>query len=179
MNSSIYLQSFIDLLSKSEKKDYTSIIRNFDFDKVDFSTLENWSFGTYTRNCFYRDENFELILICWDKNQKTKIHDHDGNDCWVYLLEGELTEEFYELDKDEKLHLKVTNTLQSKQITKSGNRAGFHRLKTKLSKRAMSLHVYAKPIDKSRYYDETLDKLVEKELSYCSYKPLNILENIN
>ncbi|MCB0399740.1 MAG: cysteine dioxygenase family protein, partial [Winogradskyella sp.] len=82
-------------MSKSSKEDYTEILLNFNFEDIDFSEIEYWEPQCYTRNCFYKDDNFELILICWDKGQKTAIHDHDGEDCWVYLLEGKMEEDFY------------------------------------------------------------------------------------
>lgn len=158
------IQTLIDQLSESKKKDYSLILNNFDFDKVDFREIENWSPNGYTRNCFYRDEYFELILICWDKGQETAIHDHDGKDCWVYLLEGEMEEDFYKLNEDGKLTLSLTKTLQINELTKSDKLSRFHRLRIISEKRAMSLHVYAKPIKQSAVYDDGLGQLIEKKL---------------
>lgn len=175
MNPQTYIRALIDQLSESKKKDYSKILKNFDFSKVDFCDIENWLPNTYTRNCFYRDDYIELILICWDREQKTAIHDHDGEDCWVYLLEGEMEEDFYRLEENGKLRLTSTKILQTNQLTKSDQFSGFHRLRITSEKRALSLHVYAKPIEQSQTYDEMSGKLIKKKLNYCSYKPIKSL----
>lgn len=179
LNSKDHIQRFIDLLSEADKKDYTSIIKNFDFGLIDFSPYENWTTKHYTRNCFYRDDRFELLLICWEKGHQTSIHDHNGEDCWVYVLQGKMEEEFYTLKNDGGLKLRSVNSLNPKMLTKSGNGNGFHRLKNDSGQRSLSLHVYAKPIEQSRFYDENLGKLVEKNLSYDTYKPLESEIKIN
>lgn len=170
MKTQEHIHSLINLLSKSSKEDYTEILLNFNFDAIDFSEIEFWEPQCYTRNCFYKDENFELILICWDKGLQTAIHNHDGEDCWVYLLEGELEEDFYQLDENEQLKYCSTNNLKPKQVTKSEELKDFHRLRNGEKARAMSIHVYAKPIEQSLTYDERLGKLVDKKLKYDTFK---------
>lgn len=177
MNSNAHIKRFIGLLSETTKENYSAIIESFDFGKIDFRRYENWELNNYTRNCFYCDECFELILICWDVGQQTAIHDHDGEDCWVYLLEGEMEEEFYKLNEDNQPILSHSQTLLQNQLTKSTNDSGFHRLKNSSKKRSVSLHIYAKPIEKSQFYDEEQEMLIEKRLSYDTYYPiLNLIE---
>ncbi|MCB0399739.1 MAG: hypothetical protein KDD26_08995, partial [Winogradskyella sp.] len=48
--------------------------------------------------------------------------------------------------------------------------SGFHRLRNSKSSRALSLHVYAKPIEQSLTYDESVGKLVDKKLKYDTFK---------
>lgn len=173
MDSITHIQQFVDLLSKSAKEDYTRIIKNFDFAKIDFYQFENWQSSCYTRNCFYRDPNFELILICWDKGTRTAIHDHDGEECWVYLLDGQMEEEFYNLSNNDELELLSSKSLKAKQLTKSSRSVGFHRLKNSSLTRSMSLHIYAKPIVKSRFLDEESGIIKEKKLTYNTFKPFD------
>lgn len=172
MNTQKHIHTLIDILSNSPKKDYTDILLNFDFRDIDFSEIEHWKAYNYTRNCFYKDENFELILICWDKGLQTAIHNHDGEDCWVYLLEGEIEEDFYRLNDNEQLEFCGTNVIEKGQVTKSEELKDFHRLRNSVKNRALSLHVYAKPIEQSLTYDESLDKLVDKKLKYDTYKSI-------
>ncbi len=170
MNTQEHIHALIDVLSHSSKEDYTEILLSFNFQDIDFSEIENWKPHSYTRNCFYKDENFELILICWDKGQKTAIHNHNGEECWVYLLEGELEEDFYELDDSGQLEYKSSQILRPNEITKSEGHDGFHRLRNSSKSRALSLHVYAKPIAQSLTYDEDLDKFIDTKLSYDTYR---------
>ena len=179
MNTQEHIHVLIDVLSHSSKEDYTDILLNFNFQDIDFSEIENWKTHSYTRNCFYKDENFELILICWDKGQKTAIHNHDGEDCWVYLLKGELEEDFYELDDSGQLKHKSSQILKPNEITKSEGHDGFHRLGNSTKSRALSLHVYAKPIVQSLTFDDGLGKLVDKKLRYDTFKSVLPSQVIN
>lgn len=172
MNTQAHIYSLIQLLSKSPKEDYTNILLNFNFQNIDFSEIEHWVPQSYTRNCFYRDENFELILICWDEALQTAIHNHDGEECWVYLLDGELEEDFYEMEVDGKLNYISTKVLKPNEVTKSDEVKAFHRLRNGQNAKALSLHVYAKPIEQSLTFDEHLDKLVDTKLSYDTYKSI-------
>lgn len=179
MSNQEHIHSLIYQLSESSNEDYTQILKDFDFDNVDFSDIEHWIPNCYTRNCFYRNENFELILICWDKNQQTAIHDHDGEECWVYLLRGELEEDFFGLNSSEGLELTKTTILTRNHITKSDKNSGFHRLRNNTKDRAVSLHVYAKPIKQSRTFDNELGSIVEKKLTDDTFKSVIDFETIN
>jgi predicted metal-dependent enzyme (double-stranded beta helix superfamily) len=170
LKTQAHINTLINVLSESSKEDYTEILLNFNFKNIDFSEIEYWEPQCYTRNCFYKDDDFELILICWDKGQQTAIHNHDGEDCWVYLLEGEIEEDFYRLNDNEQLEFCATSVLEKGQVTKSDKLSGFHRLRNNKINRALSLHVYAKPIEQSLTYDENLGRLVDKKLKYDTYK---------
>ncbi|MCT4631037.1 cysteine dioxygenase family protein [Winogradskyella sp.] len=171
------LNKLVNQLSVSHKKDYSKILKEFDFSLIDFKSIEHWKPNAYTRNCFYRDSSFELILICWDKGVKTAIHDHDGEDCCVMLLEGEMEEDFYTLNDKGQLVFQSTKTLKKYQLTQADKNNGFHRLKNQFSQRAMSLHLYANPIEESLTLDEVSGKIIKKKLNYNSYKPIALTVN--
>jgi len=179
LNTQEHIHSLIYQLSESSKEDYTQILTDFDFEVVDFSAIEHWTPNCYSRNCFYRDENFELILICWDKSQETAIHDHDGEECWVYLLQGELEEDFFRLGSSQQLELTKTKILTENQMTKSDKNSGFHRLRNNTTNRAISLHLYAKPIKQSQTFDNELGSLVEKKLKDDTFKSVTDVETTN
>ena len=65
------------------------------YQKSAFEIFCSWSESTYTRNCIFENERFELILICWQSSQKTPIHDHGGEECWVKFIDGEFKETIY------------------------------------------------------------------------------------
>src|SRR5687768_11479706 len=46
----------------------------------------------YTRNLVHHEEQFELLLLCWGAGQKSPIHNHEGQRCWMAVLEGGVTE---------------------------------------------------------------------------------------
>ena len=37
----------------------------------------------YTRNLVFKNENMEVLLMCWPGNSQSTIHDHDQSSCWV------------------------------------------------------------------------------------------------
>ncbi|WP_197052692.1 cysteine dioxygenase [Psychroserpens sp. Hel_I_66] len=174
MKSPENIQSLINLLSKSSLKDYNSILKNFDFESIDFSTFQSWSKDRYTRNCLFRDVNFELILICWNQDQETSIHGHNGEDCWVYLIDGEMEEVFFEQDQQHKLLQSGSQKVKPKQLTFMNDKIGFHKLKNSNDGKSMSLHVYAKPIENCVSFDETSNEFIERTLSYDTFKELTI-----
>src|SRR5688572_30516840 len=51
----------------------------------------------YTRNLVHREEHYELLLLCWGAGQKSPIHNHQGQRCWMAVLEGEISETLFEL----------------------------------------------------------------------------------
>ncbi len=44
----------------------------------------------YSRNLVYKDEHFELLIVCWDSGQKAPIHGHEGEKCWMKVEKGSL-----------------------------------------------------------------------------------------
>ncbi|WP_158253607.1 cysteine dioxygenase [Chromobacterium alticapitis] len=50
----------------------------------------------YRRNRIHLNEHCELLLLCWQAGQRSKIHNHKGSLCGVRVLEGVATETVFE-----------------------------------------------------------------------------------
>ncbi|WCO01102.1 cysteine dioxygenase [Psychroserpens ponticola] len=172
MKSPENIQELIQLLSETTKSHYNSILNNFDFNTIEFQDFESWSSKKYTRNCLYKDSQFELLLLCWNEGQETSIHGHDGEDCWVYLLHGEMEEVFYSLDDSNYLVEERSQNILPQQLSFMNDRIGFHKLRNRFNGKSMSLHLYAKPIEQCRFYCETSEQFIEKKLKYDTHKEL-------
>ena len=179
MKSPENIQELIQLLSESSKTHYNSILNSFDFDTIDFKAFESWSTKKYTRNCMYKDSQFELILLCWNEGQETSIHDHDGEDCWVYLLEVEMEEVFYALDDSNYLREERSTAITPHQLSFMNDRIGFHKLRNSFNGKSMSLHLYAKPIEQCNFYCETSERFVERKLNYDTFRELILVTKSN
>lgn len=166
MKSLENIQKLVQHLSQSPTEDYNTILKDFDFKSIDFSLYESWSNERYTRNCLFRDEDFELILICWKIGQGTAIHGHDGEDCWVYLLEGEINEVYFNVNEDNKLQEVGSHKVVPNQLSFMNDKVGFHKLENCFDGKSMSLHLYAKPINNCVSYDDATQKFVKRFLSY-------------
>lgn len=167
----ITLQSLDDLmsaLSEEERTTYNDIIRSI---KLPISAFENycsWSNESYTRNCIINNEKFELILLCWKEGQKTPIHDHGGEECWVKVIQGEFRETIYKMDEAGELKMVKSSISKTGDISYMVDFMGCHSLENLSNTRSISLHLYAKPIRNCKIFEENTRKFVRKNMAYST-----------
>ena len=137
--------SLLNNLNKSKLNKLVSEIRNIKIGRSDISKYINFNNNVYTKNLVYRDKHSEIILICWDKNCKTKIHNHPENGCIMKILQGNLLEERYDL-----------NGRKLSEVSYSKNNVGyihddlyFHKI-INSDEKTISLHIYSPP----NFYDD-------------------------
>ena len=51
--------------------------------------------GGYTRTLLYGDDAFEVLLLNWDLNARSALHDHGCQHCWMAVLAGHLQVDDY------------------------------------------------------------------------------------
>jgi cysteine dioxygenase len=163
------INELVTALSEGERTTYNQIVRSIDIPIVEFENFCSWASDCYTRNCVFEDEKFELILLCWEPGQKTPIHDHGGEECWVKAVQGEFEEVIYKLDDNDELNLVKSDISKTNDITYMIDFMGFHSLQNISTERSMSLHLYAKPIKSCNSYDEASGKLINRELVYSTF----------
>lgn len=139
----------LDLLFKdiiNEKQEFNSLIDKYGISASTLLPIARWTEKEYTRICIDSNETFELILICWNKNQKTEIHGHKGQKCWVNFMMGSFTESIFSVNEQAKPRETFTRTTgESSYIDDS---LGFHSLENTSKNLGMSLHLY-KTIEKT------------------------------
>jgi cysteine dioxygenase len=116
----------------------------------ELQSLLKFRAGRYTRTLLHRDRRFELVLVCWSRGAQSPIHDHDGQDCWLMPLAGALDLEDFEVTRnglERVAHRPAVRTLDHRPTD-----AQIHRVSVATAA-AVSLHVYAAPIDRCRVYD--------------------------
>lgn len=160
------IDDLIAALCENKPAEFPSILRNMNLAKEELRPYQSWSKKCYTRNCIFENDDFELILLCWEGNQKTQIHDHGGENCWVYFLDDEFEEEIYAVDDNENPVVLRKVKAKSGYISFMNDEMGVHRLKNCSDTRGMSLHLYAKPIDSCSIFDEDAEEFSIKEMSY-------------
>ncbi|MGR7813290.1 cysteine dioxygenase [Lacinutrix undariae] len=164
------LQEFIAALSESSKDNYNNVFEKFKIDKAFVSQFESWSDEKYVRNCIYKCDDFELILLCWEPKQGTSIHCHGGEDCWMYVVEGELEEIQFQKSENDILIQKGTRKMEIGDCVHINDSIAVHQLRNSCSGRSMSLHLYAKPILKCSYYSKVTKRFELKTLKYDTFK---------
>ncbi len=162
------LDELIVALEEHDLSEYPKILKSMEIPASNFDAYKTWNDEEYTRNCIIRSTKFELLLLCWNEGQKTPIHGHDGQQCWVYQVDGEVKEIRYQ--KDSQGDLKETNVLvmQPGDLSYMHDSMGYHILANATKGKACTLHVYMLPIDNCEYFCEKDEVFKEKPLAYDS-----------
>ena len=137
-----------------------------------------WSKNFYTRNLIYKNERFELMALCWDKGQVSRIHNHADQMCWMTVPVGKLRGQNFrvlEIDKASGFcKLKETDQfdLSDCLAAKVELEEPVHQILNlpEFDERAVSLHIYSKPFDKCLSYCRETDRFAEVSLCYTSVK---------
>ena len=148
---------------------------------VDVDTIAHYFFWCerfYTRNLIYKDARFELMTLCWERGQVSRVHNHADQRCWMTVPVGrlrgqnfravEIDEEkgFCKLEKTDRFDL--SNCLAAKVELEEP----IHQILNlpEFDERAVSLHIYSKPFDKCLSYCLETDRFAEVPLYYTSIK---------
>jgi len=146
---------------------------------VDVETIApyfHWSERCYTRNLIYKDARYELMAICWEKGQVSRIHNHSEQKCWMTVPVGKLRgQNFRAVEFDEsKGYCKLVETdqfdLSECLAAKVELEEPIHQVLNlpEFDERAVSLHIYSKPYDRCLSYCRQTDTFKEVQLCYTS-----------
>jgi cysteine dioxygenase len=115
--------------------------------------------GRYTRNLIARTPAFELIAICWDHGACSAIHDHAESDCAFVLQRGAMSCEDWRITRGGaaegpcELARVGSRPLRDGDVDLRGGHDSLHRVGSEGGP-AISLHVYARPIDSFFIFEE-------------------------
>lgn len=137
-----------------------------------------WSEKFYTRNLIYKDERFEMMTLCWDRGQVSRIHNHAEQRCWMTVPVGRLRgQNFRALELDEtrgicKLEETDQFDLSNCLTAKVELDEPIHQILNlpEFEERAVSLHIYSKPFDTCLSYCRDTDTFKEVNLFYTSVR---------
>ena len=108
-------------------------------DILDYKQYVNYSNKGYTRNKVYKNNLFEIYIMCWKPGQQSIRHKHPINGCLMKVLEGSLIEERYGV------HKSLLHTYKKNDITFiKGNEEHIINNRSK-TKNLITLHIYSPP----------------------------------
>jgi cysteine dioxygenase len=128
----------------------------------------------YTRNLIYRCPLFELMSICWDVGQVSRIHNHAGQQCWMAVPIGKLDVQNYDvvsLDAEGS----YCRLREANRFVMDPARPGhvdaelpIHAVlnPVEYGQQAASLHVYSRPYDRCLVYSLENDTYMEVPLFF-------------
>jgi cysteine dioxygenase len=97
------VDAWIKQLSAIPKKEF-SIPRVFEFTQqfpIQPETLAPYLFyakSHYTRNLIFKCDLFEVLAICWEVGQFSRVHNHRGQNCWMTTPIGRLRVQNFHVD---------------------------------------------------------------------------------
>ena len=128
----------------------------------------------YTRNLVFKNELFELLAICWDAGQVSRVHNHYGQKCWMSVpvgalrvqnfktVESDLIRGFCRLEKSDAFDMHVGRPARVEM------EEPVHQVLNVSDDKAVSLHVYSKPYDRCLIYSVPQNTFSEVQLFYTS-----------
>ncbi|MFT5648489.1 MAG: cysteine dioxygenase [Aureispira sp.] len=176
MDSVESLEDLIECLNHSEPSNQGKILKQMNIPISDFEAYASWAKKGYTRNCINRTKEYELILLCWKKGDITPIHGHDGQKCWVYQIEGDITEIRYKKNEADDLIETNKQQLSPGGLTFMNEAMGYHRLINNTDGRAMTLHVYVSPITSCEIFNDEKNDFILKDLQYDTVHQIALAE---
>ena len=159
------IEQLIDCFDEAPFSEQASILKRINIPTSDFENYATWTDEGYTRNCITRQEGFEFILLCWSPGAETAIHDHAGQHCWVYQVNGTVREKRYQRN-DAILDITSDMHLDAGKLCYMHDRMGYHTLANESNQRSMTLHIYANPIDRCQIYNKEDERFEVTEMQY-------------
>ena len=143
-----------ELLQNNELKNMENIIKNYVGE--DWKNYKKFCEKGYTRNLAFRNERFEILVICWNKGQSSPIHDHPVNGCLVKILKGTLVEECFQMKDDNPILTdinKITSVDINNSISYQEGKTGLHRIiNPSETECSVTIHIYSPPNYVPTYY---------------------------
>lgn len=135
-----------------------------------------WSPSFYTRNLIYKDERFEMMAICWEAGQVSRVHNHCEQRCWMTVPIGRLKGQNFAVDEMDETRgyckLRETDTFELAEClaTKVELEEPIHQILNlaEYNDRAVSIHIYSKPFDHCISYCRDTDTFKDVKLFYTS-----------
>lgn len=176
MKKQVCLPDFIDFLNLQKAEDFKSdrmdkFFRDCTLNNEDFLPFIYFREETYGRNLVYKTDFYELLVLTWLPQQRTPIHDHAGQRCWMTVSMGELAFKNFEpqgLDGC-KCDLKAMGGVE---VGKCGTNTyiddgiAVHSIANASRCPAVSVHLYAAPVPTCKVYNEKQKRFEDVDLKY-------------
>jgi len=122
------------------------------YQSKDWANFEFYDSEKYKKNLVFRNNQFEIFIVCWSEYQGTQIHDHADNGCILKVLQGQLTEYKYDTKS---LKLKEICNLPTNSFSYIDNTGNYHKIINNSNENAVSLHIYSPPNYQGKIYQES------------------------
>jgi len=123
----------------------------------------------YARNLVEINEDFELIVICWLPGHESPIHNHSSQNCWMSVVEGDIEEIYFSVDKATgKLTQGPTNLYKQGMVGYLYDDLALHKVRPVNGIRGVTIHLYNKPIPLCSLYCPLTGKVTRVKSAFFS-----------
>ena len=160
------IEEFAAGLASIPEKQFThqAVLDYMRGNRVDVPSLAPYLFFSgerYTRNLIHRTALFELIAICWETGQRSAIHNHRDQRCWMAMAYGKVQVQnfrlvrkdaatgFCELEPSTHFVIDLDSPQEVDPVEPIHQVVNPH----SFGSRAVTLHVYSRPFDTCEIYD--------------------------
>lgn len=157
------------LEQKPARGSYLDVMQSIDIPLREFEKYYSWDKDAITRNCLVKTDDFELLLICYEKGQKTPIHDFYSQQAWINMIHGKLCEDRFRVSEDGMKLEQLSSITLSTNDYSFMNKVGIHQYRNVYESRSVSLNLYSKPITDWTEYDKKAQKKIVKIKYYSVY----------
>lgn len=160
------IDDFAKRLSSIPERDFThqNVLDYVRQNRVDVKSLQPYLYFSrehYTRNLVCRTPLFELIAICWEPGQRSAIHNHRGQRCWMGMAYGKVQVHNFRLVSQDpttgycELEPSTHYIIDADSPAEVDPEEPIHQVSnpTSFGSRAVTLHIYSWPYDTCEIYD--------------------------
>jgi len=135
-----------------------------------------YSKGHYTRNLIHKCELFEVIAICWEVGQASRIHNHRDQSCWMSVPIGRLRVQNFRVEAKDQSHgtcrLVPTDSYDMDPEHPGTVQPGqpVHQVLNlkEFAQRSTSIHIYSYPYSSCEVYSIEKGVYADAPLHYSS-----------
>jgi cysteine dioxygenase len=137
---------------------------------------QHFSQTHYTRNLIFKNELFEMLVLCWDVGHRSWIHNHRGQHCWMTVTEGTLAIRNYARLGCDQQERTVRLEPTSEFLVSHGSSAAVDPKEPvhlvwnpeRFNQPAVGIHIYSLPFNTCVIYDAEQGLCREATLFYTS-----------
>ena len=161
MITTVSLEGFVAALRAIPEEEFTDsrVLETVTNSRVPITELDPylvWKPDRYTRGLVYRNELFEVIVLCWNVGQGSPVHDHAGQRCWMTLPQCRLEITNYAYKHGREIEFIDTEIVgEHESDIHIDQCSSVHQITNRCAwcEPAVSLQVYSRPFDNCYIYD--------------------------
>lgn len=175
-------------ISDEQKQFLLNQLSLYKSNENDFKQFIAFDEKSFTKNLVMEVGDIcNIIIMCWAPGQGSSIHSHNGSQCFVKILKGQLNElkmscpnenrPIVQIDTSDDKRINLTRDM----VTYIDDYVGTHQVRNESpSESAISLHVYMPPYKRTRVFVPILQEDVTKlSLNQSKIVELDFYDRLN